>query len=39
MVEVTGSSPVLPTTPEKPRTTVRGFFISYDWGAFNTIIL
>ena len=24
---------------EKPRTTVRGFFISYDWGAFNTIIL
>ena len=29
MVEVTGSSPVLPTNPEKPRTTVRGFFFKW----------
>ena len=27
MVEVTGSSPVLPTTPEKPRTPSAGFFV------------
>ena len=27
MVEVTGSSPVLPTTPEKPRTSSAGFFL------------
>ena len=27
MVEVTGSSPVLPTSPEKPRTPSAGFFV------------
>ena len=27
MVEVTGSSPVLPTSPKKPRTPSAGFFV------------
>ena len=30
MVEVTGSSPVLPTSPEKPRTPGAGLFVGID---------